>query len=343
MREIIKDDLKRLQAMPLGVKIDWAKGKIREYVDAVGGPDRVYVVFAGDKNSIALLHLVRSMYPNVRAVFYDSGLDYKETLDIVNKTPNIQMLTPKIKYHQIWKKYGLPVVAKEHSRFIADIRESSDPELVTRRLNYGKAGSLPKKYLHFTDKTFFPQKVSDRCCHYFKREIIENHFFQDGKYPILSVRADESISNLNSWIKYSCNMLNSKSKKSRPLSIWLEDDVDLYIKNRNLTTLKINREKVTKIGCSVCPFESTKPVNDKGQNKFEFLKEYDPVLYKKLKQYGLMEVLMNMDVEINNDPEYMKELNRVRKEVAKWYEKVEKDIKKYGQKSKYYKYHKYFE
>ena len=41
-------------------------------------PGQVYVSFSGGKDSTVLLHIVREMYPNIEAVFVNTGLEYPE-------------------------------------------------------------------------------------------------------------------------------------------------------------------------------------------------------------------------------------------------------------------------
>ena len=59
--------LKQRQSLPLKLKIELSKRRIREFYEHFDG--QVYVSFSGGKDSTVLLHLVRSMYPDVPAVF----------------------------------------------------------------------------------------------------------------------------------------------------------------------------------------------------------------------------------------------------------------------------------
>lgn len=67
-------DLDMLRALPLELKIEKTKARIREWYYAHNG--QVYVSFSGGKDSTVLLHLVRSEFPDVVAVFSDTGLEY---------------------------------------------------------------------------------------------------------------------------------------------------------------------------------------------------------------------------------------------------------------------------
>lgn len=58
-----KGELEQLQALPLRAKVLLSKTRIREWYDHFNG--EVCVSFSGGKDSTALLHLVRSIYPDV--------------------------------------------------------------------------------------------------------------------------------------------------------------------------------------------------------------------------------------------------------------------------------------
>ncbi len=66
------EDLRTMQKAPLSVKVLMTKQRIREWIREFG-EDGVYVSFSGGKDSTVLLHIVRQDYPNVKAVFCDTG------------------------------------------------------------------------------------------------------------------------------------------------------------------------------------------------------------------------------------------------------------------------------
>ena len=72
-------DLTQMQALPLSAKINMTKLRIRAWVDEFG-IDGVYVSFSGGKDSTVLLHICREMYPDIKAVFVDTGLEYPEII-----------------------------------------------------------------------------------------------------------------------------------------------------------------------------------------------------------------------------------------------------------------------
>lgn len=70
------DDLKTMQAWSLERKIRVTQTRIIEWYQHYKG--QVYVSFSGGKDSTVLLDLARRIYPEIPAVFVDTGLEYPE-------------------------------------------------------------------------------------------------------------------------------------------------------------------------------------------------------------------------------------------------------------------------
>ncbi|GAG40926.1 unnamed protein product, partial [marine sediment metagenome] len=66
--------LKQRQGLDLATKEGLTANRIRAWYEHWNG--EVYVSFSGGKDSTVLLHQVRRMYPRVKAVFVDTGLEY---------------------------------------------------------------------------------------------------------------------------------------------------------------------------------------------------------------------------------------------------------------------------
>lgn len=92
--------------------------------------------------------------------------------------------------------------------------------------------------------------------------------------------------------------------------------------------------------CFLCPYGSHLGKSEK--NKFELLKEQHQQQYKALDKLGIKRVLMDMNVNISNDSEYMKEKEIRQNEIKQWYINVENDLKLNKENSKYWMFHKYF-
>lgn len=122
-------ELKMRQRLPLDIKVRMTQQRIREWINEFG-VDGVYVSFSGGKDSTVLLHLVRELYPDVPAVFVDTGLEYPEIREFVKTFDNVEWLKPKMNFKQVIQKYGYPFISKEVSECVSGARKYLS-ELIT--------------------------------------------------------------------------------------------------------------------------------------------------------------------------------------------------------------------
>ena len=97
--------------MPLPAKIIMTENRIRQWYAHWHG--QVAVSFSGGKDSTVLLHIARNLYPNIKAVFVDTGLEYPEVRELVHTWDNVDIIRPKKTFRQVLDEYGYPVVSKE--------------------------------------------------------------------------------------------------------------------------------------------------------------------------------------------------------------------------------------
>lgn len=112
-------ELQQKQALPLNVKIKMTENRITEWVDQFG-EDGVYISFSGGKYSTVLLDVARRLYPGIKAVFVDTGLEYPEVRQFVKTFENVDIVRPKMNFKDVIEKYGYPFFSKEISECIAD-------------------------------------------------------------------------------------------------------------------------------------------------------------------------------------------------------------------------------
>lgn len=74
---------------------------------------QVVVSFSGGKDSTVLLHLVRSIFPDVKAVFSNTGLEYPELQRHVRSIDNVDIVTPTMRFDEVISTYGYPLIGKE--------------------------------------------------------------------------------------------------------------------------------------------------------------------------------------------------------------------------------------
>lgn len=101
-----KEDLKIMQGWSLERKIQVTQTRIIEWYQHWEG--KVYVSFSGGKDSTVLLDLARRIYPDIEAVYVDTGLEYPEIRSFVKTKDNIDWIRPKIPFNQVIEKYGYP-------------------------------------------------------------------------------------------------------------------------------------------------------------------------------------------------------------------------------------------
>lgn len=238
---------KQRQSIPLEGKILFSRKRIEEWYRHWDG--NVYVSFSGGKDSTVLLHLVRSLYPEVPAVFVDTGLEYPEIRDFVKTIPNVTWLRPKIPFPEVISKYGYPVVSKENSQKISEIRTSKSQKLIDKRL-YGPSGKLPQRWRFLTEAPF---KISHKCCNVLKKAPVKAYETVTKRAPFVGTLAGESRLRLTSYLRNGCNSFQGRPM-STPLAIWTDTDVWGYLKQENLPYSKIYDMGYDRTGCMFCLF-----------------------------------------------------------------------------------------
>lgn len=221
-----REDLKELQSYPLDMKIWLTRQRIREWVREFG-EDGVYVSFSGGKDSTVLLDIVRKDWPNVEAVFVNTGLEYPEIVDFVKQHENVTIIRPKKNFKQVLTKYGYPVISKNVAHNAGIATRNPNGAVMRNIFSPEKRGKYALyKYLYLTKAPF---KISEKCCDVMKKE--PSHTFEKatGKKGMIATMAYESIMRSDKWLKYGCNAFDSKRPQSNPLSFWTNNDILTYI------------------------------------------------------------------------------------------------------------------
>lgn len=244
------DDLRQMQAAPLSVKVRMTQSRIRDWVNWFG-VDGVYVSFSGGKDSTVLLHLVREMYPEVPAVFCDTGLEFPEIRQFVKTFDNVTWLKPKMTFRQVIEKYGYPFISKEVSQNVYDIRKYGKKESLYAYDRFNPNSQHNKKYngRYSLEKYSFllsddAPMLTGKCCTVMKKDIAKRYEKQQNRKSIIGTLASESRLRTMSWIKYGCNAFDAKRQSSKPMSFWTEQDVLNYIKENHVRIAPIYGEVV---------------------------------------------------------------------------------------------------
>ena len=252
--------------------------KIREFYEHFDG--KVAVATSGGKDSTVLLHLVRRLYPEVPAVFNDTGLEFPEIREFVRTTSNLIRVVPKLNFKAVIKKYGYPLVSKEVSQKIHEAKTTKSEKLLHKRLhgdnNKYKSGKIPNKwqFLIYEDV-----KISHKCCDVLKKNPAKKYTKDTGRYFFIGTMATDSHLRMQQYVQRGCNRYTGRIH-SAPLSPWETADVWEYIEKFGLEVSRIYSMGYQNTGCVFCMFGvHREKVDLLNKNKFQRLKETHPKLH----------------------------------------------------------------
>ena len=72
-----------------------------------------------------LLHIARQIYPDIPAVFSNTGLEYSSIQRFVKTWDNVDIVVPKMNFVQVVSTYGYPLIGKEVAEAIYYARRLS--------------------------------------------------------------------------------------------------------------------------------------------------------------------------------------------------------------------------
>lgn len=304
--------LKQMQGLPLEIKIEKTKIRIREWYEYYEGD--VYVSFSGGKDSTVLLHLVRSMYPEVPAVFSDTGLEYPEIKEFVKSVYNVVIIRPSMSFKQVIEKYGYPIISKMVARKLHTLKNPTENNEPTRKLyltgirkdgKFTSASRLPLKYHYLINSPF---KVSHKCCKIMKIDPLKKYEKRTNEKAFVGTMAEESDNRRKQYLETGCNSFK-KDGYSKPLGFWTEQDILKYIRDFHIPYSKIygdieeqdgklytTGEKRT--GCMFCAFGI---MLEKGENRFQRMQRTHPKIWEYcINKLGMGKVLDYMEIKYSS-------------------------------------------
>lgn len=224
-------ELKQMQSLPLPAKIQMTRTRIRGWIDEFG-EDGAYVSFSGGKDSTVLLDIVRKDYPNVKAVFVNTGLEYPSVSRFATSKENVTVLRPTMNFRDVICKYGYPVISKEVALKVKETRKC--PNGYASKSFNGERENTAYDYSAYSYLLNAPFNISDMCCNVMKKSQTKKYEKSKNSVGITAQMADESKARLTEWLKNGCNAFDKKRPISNPMSFWTENDVLQYIHENNL-------------------------------------------------------------------------------------------------------------
>lgn len=288
-------DLIQMQSLPLDIKIRMTKERIQQWYEYWDG--QVYVSFSGGKDSTVLKHIVDSMYDDIPSVFVNTGLEYPEIQKFAMSQKNVVTVRPEMRFDEVIKKYGYPVVSKEVALTVWEAKKNAQTGKYIYRIKKLNGELLDKngKYSSYNiPKWKFlldaPYDISHKCCDVMKKRPAKTYERKTGRKAIIGTLASESTLRKTQWVKYGCNAFESKRPTSQPLSFWTEQDILHYIKQFDVPYCSVYGDIVPddegtilrttgcdRTGCMFCMFGCHL---EKEPNRFQRLKETHPRQYE---------------------------------------------------------------
>lgn len=280
-------ELKERQSWTLEQKIDHSLGVIDQFINKLDG--KVYVGFSGGKDSTVLIDLCRIIKPDIKAVFCNTGNEFPDIVRFVKELKNtegynIDIIYPELKPKEVLGKYGFPLISKEQSQSIFEVRHTKSQSVINRRLGLeikykNKPSVISNKWLFLLNENF---STSHKCCECLKKSPFKKYEKDNCLYPIMGIMASESLLREKMYLRQGgCNSFEGGRIKSLPLSIWLEKDIWDYIEKRNLKIADIYHKGANRTGCMFCGYGC----QFKDDNRLQLVYDLYPKAYNMFMNY----------------------------------------------------------
>lgn len=280
-------ELKVMQAWPLERKVRESHALIREWYEHFNG--MVYCSFSAGKDSTLLLHLILQLYPDVPAVYVDTGCEYPENVAFAKTVPGVVWLQYNTPFEEVVRQYGYPIISKDVSKRIYYARQGSNWAIqqLKGRNPDGTLSKFNQRYVKWRFLLEAPFLISEKCCGELKTKPLNRYQRNSGRVPITGIMASESRRRETTFLKSGCNIYRKDNPTSKPLSFWLESDVLRYLKENRVPYSAIYGDIVEekgkwrttgaqRTGCMYCPLGAHL---ERRPNRFERMAGTHPEQY----------------------------------------------------------------
>ena len=250
------EELHNRQQWTLAQKIDHSLGVIDQFIARMDG--KVYLSFSGGKDSTVLLHLCEILKPDIQCVFVNTGCESVDVVRFVEKMKaahNIEVIRPKLTPRQVWAKYGFPLVSKDQAFKIDLVRKNPNSASAQKFMRDSNKFTISKCFRYLCDTEKCKYHTSAVCCNKLKKDPCKRYEHESGLRPIVATMASESMLRETDYLRVGqCNKFDQGHEKSKPLSIWMEEDIWQFIHENNIEIAEIYAKGVDRTGCVGCGF-----------------------------------------------------------------------------------------
>jgi 3'-phosphoadenosine 5'-phosphosulfate sulfotransferase (PAPS reductase)/FAD synthetase len=264
----------------------------------------LFISFSGGKDSTILRHIALKLYPNLKVVFSNTTNELAEVLKYIKTFPNIITVTPNLNFKEVVQKHGFPLVSKEVSQKVNDLKRTNGKITRLTRFQGSKKGhgKLSTKWKFLAEMPF---DITHKCCQILKKDPLDKWSKQHNLKPLIALMSGESR------LRQQLSLYGSDDdKKIYPFlkTGWSDNDIWEYATLHNIrfaecyydrTINDVFIAKRERTGCEYCAFGITLEEND----RFERSKLTAPKRYKKM---------MNLE---NNGVKFSTAINLVKNKV----------------------------
>lgn len=203
---VTMNELKILQSLDYKAKNRKSDLKVKQWIE-YWGIDHVAVSVSGGLDSMALLHKVRSLYPDVKAVGVPSA-ECRENQKITEQLKNYTPLKPIHTKVEVIKKFGYPIGGKKIAKSIRRLQNPTSKNLQSNTFaltglkgdgTFRAKGKIGKCWLKLVNKDALKKLILERI--QYLSQLDTNEFKYSGN-PNKAITKDEIIQDLQKKLKY---------------------------------------------------------------------------------------------------------------------------------------------
>lgn len=250
----------------LDIKIKAAQKVIIEAYERHGG--NIFISWSGGKDSTILKHIALRLFLEIPVVFSNTTNELAEIMEYLKKSPDTIIVKPKMPFVEVVKKYGFPLVSKEVSQKVSELKHTNSK--TTRLTRYQKDskgnGGLAVKWHYLAEQQF---DVTHKCCKILKKAPLEDWAKEHGRIPLVALMADESR------LRQQLALFGKDNgKKIYPFlrTGWSDEDIWAYAKRYGIRFAECYYDRIengvlikarTQTGCEYCGFGITLEKEDR--------------------------------------------------------------------------------